>query len=70
MIYSFLTSKGAVSFDLVSTLKGLGSLLNDKSLKVRFISLEGIAYLSTIEGQEKIMKILSKDVTSNKNIIK
>lgn len=58
MIYSFITSKGTANFDSNATVKGLAQLLNDKSLKVRFIALEGIAYLTTLESQEKILKII------------
>lgn len=61
MIFSFLTSKGSAGFDLHATIKGLSGLLSDKSnlyhivfniiigLKVRFIALEAISYLTTIE---------------------
>ncbi|CDW78481.1 protein fam179b [Stylonychia lemnae] len=70
MIYSFLTSKGSAGFDMHSTVKGLAQLLNDKSLKVRFIALESIAYMTTIEDSEKILKVISKEMSNNKNVVR
>eukprot|EP00347_Sterkiella_histriomuscorum_P001308 403372533 len=70
MIYSFINSKGAANFDHISAIKALSQLLNDKSLKVRFIALEGITYLTTIESSEKILKIVQQEMVNNKNIVK
>ena len=72
MIYSFITSKGSGSFDTNMVLKSLGAVLDDKNIRVRFIALEAIAYLTTIEASEKIIKIVSKEISGsvhNKNII-
>ena len=58
IIFSFLTSKGTVGFDLPSTVKALSSLLTDKNFKVRFIALEALAYITLIEDTEKILKVV------------
>ena len=38
-------------------------------MKIRFIALEALAYLTTIEKPEKIIKIVNKEIeTNNKGV--
>ena len=55
MIYSFITSKGSSHFDTTSTIKSLAKILEDKHIKVRFIAMEGLTYLTTLEDSNKII---------------
>ena len=69
IIFSFLTSKGNVGFDLPSTVKALSQLLTDKNFKVRFIALEALAYITIIEDNDKILKLVKQETINNKHML-
>lgn len=69
ILYAFLTSKGSTNFDCKESTKGLSLLLLDKSIKVRFIALESLSYLTTIQDKEAILKIASSQLQTSKHVL-
>jgi hypothetical protein len=49
-------------------IKGLACLLEDKNIKVRFIAMEALSYLTTIKDSDKIMMIANKKLYMNKAV--
>lgn len=62
MLYAFLMSKGALNIDLSNCIRGLCVLVPDKNIKVRFIALEALAYISTLEKASIILQIANNEV--------
>mmetsp|Transcript_11307 Transcript_11307/g.11342 ORF Transcript_11307/g.11342 Transcript_11307/m.11342 type:complete len:149 (-) Transcript_11307:408-854(-) len=65
LLYSFILSKGSASFDCVSVIKQLAVLLEDRNIKVRFIAMETLSYLTTLESKKKILKVAQKQLFTN-----
>ena len=66
MVYSFINSKGKGSFDSQSIINSLAQVLrDDKNIRVRFIAMEALAYITTIEGQEKVLKIVNQELQAS-----
>mmetsp|Transcript_24561 Transcript_24561/g.18623 ORF Transcript_24561/g.18623 Transcript_24561/m.18623 type:complete len:98 (+) Transcript_24561:124-417(+) len=65
LLYSFILSKGAAGFDCTSVIKQLAQLLEDRNIKVRFIAMETLAYLTTLEDRKKILKVAKQQLFTN-----
>ncbi len=60
LIFCFLKSKGVTDFEVEAVVKELSILLEDKSYKVRFVALEGLAYLTNMMSSHDLIKLASK----------
>lgn len=67
ILYSLLTNKPS-NIDLVQLIRDFCSLITDKNLKVRFLALEALAYMSKIEDTSNIIIIANNEI-GQRNVV-
>jgi len=56
--FAFLCCKGSVQFDFQSVVEEVAQLIADKHFKVKFVALETVSYLTSLESKERIKKLV------------